>query len=94
MSKNLDKKIEELKKQIENIDIELSVLRKNWAADVKDLSNNPDFDMYSKKGERELVKIGEKYVPLFADIEEKRFNLVEEHNKLIDERNLLNGTNN
>ena len=81
--KNLDK----LEKQINKLEAELAVLRKGWAKEIKELSDDPTFDEYTRKGKKRLEAVAEKYDDLIVDTEEVLNGLIREYNVIVDEMN-------
>ena len=79
------KQLDGLEKQIQNVENEIDVLQKSWAEEVANLSKKPNFDPYSKKGQKILNQVAEKYVDLVSDAEDRHDELVDEYNKIIKE---------
>ena len=74
--KNLRILLNEKKKEQENV---LSM----WKNDVLALSQTKNFDEYSKKGQRKLAKIADKYADTLIEIEEE---IEELEQKILDEQ--------
>ena len=79
------KSLEGLKKQIKTQEKELNILTKNWANEVKIVSSEPGFDVYSRKGEKKLELIAEKFAPLIVDAQDKLNALIDEYNSYVKE---------
>jgi len=80
----IKERLDELKSQIDKLDEERKTLELAWTDDVKKTVNEPKFDIYSKKADKILEKVSDKYTPLIVDIEDQRIELVDEYNYLID----------
>jgi len=80
-----EEKIKTLRQRIEEIDKERENVEEEWAKAVKELSDKPSFDIYTKKGENQLKKLTENFTPIFFELDEERRELVEVHNSLVDE---------
>lgn len=76
---------EGLKKHIKTQEKELDILMKNWAQEVKMVSQTPGFDVYSRKGEKALEKVAEKFAPLINDAKDRLNLFIDEYNALVDE---------
>lgn len=80
----IKERLDELKAQIDKLDQERKTLELAWTDDVKKTISEPKFDIYSKKADKILEKVADKYTPLIVDIEDQRIELVEEYNYLVD----------
>ena len=80
----IKERLDELKAEIAKLDEERANVAKLWADDVKKTTSDPKFDIYSKKADKKLEKVADKYTFMFVDIDKKREELVDEHNYLID----------
>ena len=80
-----DRQLQNIEKQLGNADEEIKILRKSWAKEISELSHNPAFDPYSKKGEAKLADVAEKYAELIVDAENRYDNLVDLYNKRAEE---------
>ena len=87
------KQLAGLEQKINNVDEEITVLNKNWAAEIAQLSKDPSFDAYSKKGEKKLAEVAEKYVDLIVDAENRHDELVDEFNKIVAEMSAAEQSN-
>lgn len=77
-------RLAQIKARVEKLDADRAIIEKNWADDVKKTVEDPKFDAYSKKGEKILRKIADKYTPMFIEVDDERDALVAEHNAIID----------
>ena len=76
-------RLKEIDREIERLDEDRANLQKYWAEEIKAEMDKPKFDMYSRKGEKALLKISNKYAPLFVDIDDKKDEFIEEYNYLV-----------
>lgn len=83
----MEEKIKALKKRIDKLDADRNILETHWAQDVKEASSDPKFDPYSKKGEKILRKVADRYTPMFIEIDDEREELVDKYNALVDKYN-------
>ena len=77
-------RLEEIKAEIAKLDESRANVEKAWAEDVKKTTSDPKFDLYSKKADKILEKVADRYTPLFLDIDEQRDEFIDEYNRLID----------
>ena len=76
-------RLEEIDNELKKLEEDKSNLHRFWAQEIKAEMDKPKFDMYSKKGEKLLVKVSDKYTPLIIDIDEKSEELIDEYNYLV-----------
>ena len=81
-----NKELKQLKKQIDIQEKEINILVNNWALELKEISSKSGFKTNSKKGEKLLDKLAEKYAPLINEAEYVRDELQEKYNDIIDNK--------
>ena len=67
-------RLQELNEQIKKLEEDRSNIEKQWVKDIKEESDKPKFDFYSKKGEAKLLKISNKYNYLYDRLEKMEEN--------------------
>ena len=70
---------------IESIDKERANVEKQWIKELKEATTKPKFDAYSKKGEKVIKKITNKFSPIFFELDSEREILVARNNEIVDE---------
>lgn len=80
-----EEKLKELDRKIEKLDSDYNKVKAQWAKEIKEASEKPGFDVYSKHASKVFENISAKYVPAIDDITDEHDALVEKYNKLLNE---------
>lgn len=81
----LNAELNAIKDRIESIDKERANVEKQWIKELKEATTKPKFDAYSKKGEKVIKKITNKFSPIFFELDSEREILVARNNEIVDE---------